>query len=227
MRRILSCIFLALLFIGLSCTKDTDIKFPSPEGYVNDFAYLLTDDEYIDIDAQLTVLEIDTSAEVVVVTIDSLEGVSIEDYAVKLFEAWDIGKKDKDNGILLLIAVQESETKIEVGYGLEEIITDGRAGRILDEAVLPHFKEGDYASGIIAGVDAIEEYIRAGTPQVEPGSKSFIDRIHLSLPVLIVIGVIASIISSFLSRMNIIAGGLLSIIAGIIIGLSYGGLLAT
>lgn len=222
MKRLYICILLIFLFISISCGKKTDIVFPKPQGYVNDFTYLLTTEENNYLEYQLTILEEDTTAEVVVITIDSLEGHSIEDYAVGLFEAWGIGKKDKDNGILLLLAIQEQLVKIEVGYGLEEIITDGRAGNILDLS----FNEVDYATGIINSVDYIEQYLRDGTLPIEPEGKSFSDRIHLSTPILIITGIIAFAVTSVLSRRNIIAGGLLGIIAGIFIGLSYGGWLA-
>ena len=107
----------------------------------------------------ITDLEKETTAEIAVVTTDSLEGKSIEMYAVELFEAWGIGKADKDNGILFLVALKDREYRIEVGYGLENVITDVIASDILDEIVLPKFKEVKYGLGSFECVQKISEYI--------------------------------------------------------------------
>jgi uncharacterized protein len=90
-----------------------------------------------------------------VVTIPSLEGQSVDTYTLKLFNQWGVGKKKKDNGVMLLIAPQDRKVRIEVGYGLEATIPDGRAGRILDEDILPHFKNGNYGLGALTGVQRL------------------------------------------------------------------------
>ena len=101
--------------------------YPPPRGFVSDSAHLLSGEAVNELTARLDRLERDTSAEVAVVTIETLGGHPIEEYAAGLFERWGIGKKDKDNGVLFLVAYDESELRIEVGYGLESVITDGRA----------------------------------------------------------------------------------------------------
>jgi uncharacterized protein len=109
---------------------------------------------------RLVQLEKDTTAEVAVVTINTIEGQNIDDYANKLFNKWGIGKKDKNNGILFLIDLGDRKTRIEVGYGLESVITDEVAQNILDNKVLPQFTIQNYENGILNGTQAIEEHIR-------------------------------------------------------------------
>jgi uncharacterized protein len=96
-----------------------------------------------------------TGIEMAVVVMRSLDGVSIEEAAASLFAMWGIGKKDRDNGLLLLWSLGERKVRVEVGYGLEGVLPDGKAGAILDAYVIPHFRAGDFDAGILAGVDAL------------------------------------------------------------------------
>lgn len=122
-----------------------------PQGWVSDFAGIMSDMTKSQIDALSAEVKKTTGAEIAVVTVSSLEGMSVEEYAVKLFKQWGIGEKGKDNGVLFLIAPNEHKTRIEVGYGLEPVITDGRAGEIIRETVIPFFKAEDYDQGILQG----------------------------------------------------------------------------
>lgn len=130
-------------------------KLDRPSGFVSDFARVLSVDQKTALEQKLSTFEKETSNEIAVVTVDSLKGDYIENYAVKLFADWGIGKKDKDNGVLFLVAVSDRAMRIEVGYGLEGALTDALSVRILDDNVRPFFKQNDYAGGIGAGVDAI------------------------------------------------------------------------
>ena len=91
-------------------------------------------------------VEQQTTAEIAVVTVPSLDGMTVEEYASRLFKAWGIGKKGRDNGVLVLVAPTEHKMRIEVGYGLEAVLPDGLAGQIVRTECLPRFKEGDYAA---------------------------------------------------------------------------------
>jgi hypothetical protein len=104
-------------------------------------------------------LERKTTAEVVVVTVNSLEGKTIEKYAFDLFNSWGIGKKEKNNGVLFLVAPNEKWCRIEVGIGLENIITDYIAKKIIDEAAIPNFKNNNYGKGTYDSVKRISDYI--------------------------------------------------------------------
>ncbi|MEW6516240.1 MAG: TPM domain-containing protein [candidate division FCPU426 bacterium] len=122
-----------------------------PMGRVSDFADVIPADKEAQIAGLLDYVKTATGAELAVVTVASLDGLAVDTYANQLFNQWGIGEKGKDNGALLLIAPNERKVRIEVGYGLEPVLTDGRCGRILDEQVLPAFKAGDYGQGALNG----------------------------------------------------------------------------
>lgn len=134
---------------------------PVPASYVNDYGNLLNSEIIAELSAAGQALEQKTGAELVLVTVDSLGGETIEDYAVALFRAWGLGKKDQNNGVLLLVdrerllAGQSGKVRIEVGYGLEGAIPDGKAGHILDYYVLPQWEHGDIGAGIRLGYLAL------------------------------------------------------------------------
>lgn len=130
-------------------------KSLKPAGYVTDLAKVLSASQEQQLEQLLTELEHATTAEIAVVTLPSLEGGEISDFANRLFEQWRIGKRGKDNGILLLAAIEDRKVWIEVGYGLEALIPDARAGRILDESVIPYFRKGQVDQGIVEGTMAL------------------------------------------------------------------------
>jgi uncharacterized protein len=137
---------------------------PAPGGYVNDFASVLDDDAEEYLEGFLAMLERDTSAEVVVATVASLDGMTVEDYANRLFAEWRIGQSAADNGVLLLVAPRERAVRIEVGYGLEPVLPDGLAGEIIRTEILPEFRAGNTPRGIGRGLNRISEIVRAATP---------------------------------------------------------------
>jgi len=218
---------LALLITVFSRALVSGQDFPAYQGFVNDYAGLLSPAGKAELEAKLSQLKNDTTAEVAVVTMKNLEGDSVEDYAVRLFEKWGIGKKDKNNGVLFLVAVDDRKMRIEVGYGLEPVITDGRAGRIRDNDVIPRFKQNDYEGGIVAGVNSIEKYIRDGTPPApleENPVKSFLGN---WLFIGFWLAVITIYLTGFLARSKSIwMGGIWGGVAGAIMGLAIGGIAA-
>ena len=140
--------------------------FPRPSGHVNDFAQVLTADDRAYLENFLRTLERDTTAEVVVVTVTSLDGLTIEEYANRLFADWGIGTKTKDNGVLLLVAPAERKVRIEVGYGLEGSLPDGLAGEIIRTAIVPEFQQGNMRRGIGRGLDRISRVVRGDAAAV-------------------------------------------------------------
>lgn len=133
---------------------DVLLESLTPAGYVSDFAGVMGERRE-PVEELLTELEQKTGAEVGVVTLRSLEGTDIDDFAVRLFERWGIGQAGRDNGVLLIAAIEDRNVRIEVGYGLEPVINDARAGRLLDEAVIPYFRNEDYGSGLASGAASI------------------------------------------------------------------------
>lgn len=132
---------------------------PTTEFYVNDYAGLLDEETKNYIINVNKKLYSQTGAQIVVVTVPSLEGDSLEDYATELFRDFGIGDKTKNNGLLLLLALKERQFRVEVGYGLEGILPDAKTGRIQDEYIIPYLKENEWNAGIKNGFNAFLEII--------------------------------------------------------------------
>ena len=151
MRRPLFVCLAALLF-ALPAAAQT---FPQLTGRVVDEAGILDDSARRALTAKLADLEAKTTDQVVVVTLSSLQGLTIEDYGVRLGRQWKIGQKDKNNGVLLIVAPTDRKVRIEVGYGLEGMLPDAVASLIVQQSILPRFRANDFPGGIARGVDDI------------------------------------------------------------------------
>lgn len=150
-------IIFSFLFFGIFSTPTTQAyQNPgSPEGFVNDYASLLSSQEEQLLENTLIQFESESTNEISIVALPSLEGDTIENFSVQLFEDWAIGKKTQDNGVLILVSLEEKAMRIEVGYGLEGVITDAQAGRVVNTIIKPAFKEGSYYSGLAQAVNAL------------------------------------------------------------------------
>lgn len=144
---------LALLFVSVTSLQAQD--FPEPTGFVVDQANLLSAEEEAQLSQKLEALKSQSNREFAVATIADLQGYDIAEYGYQLGRAWGVGNEGEDDGILLIIAPNERKMRIEVGYGLEGIITDGLSGQIIRNIITPQFKDGNMFAGIDAGVDAI------------------------------------------------------------------------
>ncbi|MGA8170903.1 MAG: TPM domain-containing protein [Methylocystis sp.] len=140
-------------------------NFPQLTGRVTDQANVISAPAKASIETKLQNLEDKSSIQLVVATVNSLEGADIETYANGLFRAWKLGMAKKNNGVLFLIAPAEHKMRIEVGYGLEGVLTDAVSSVIIRAAVAPHFKTGDYSGGVERGVDAIIETLSSDTSE--------------------------------------------------------------
>lgn len=136
-------------------------KVPALTGRIVDNANIITRKDKEEINSYLESLENSTGAQVAVLTINSLNGYSIEDFSMKVAESWKLGQKDKDNGALIVVALKEHKARIEVGYGLEGTLTDTKCGLILRNVIIPEFRNGDYSEGIVKGVKNIAGIISA------------------------------------------------------------------
>lgn len=134
--------------------------FPPLSGRVVDAAHLLSADQVAQLDQLSAQVEQASSRQFVVATIPDLQGYPIEDYGYKLGRAWRLGQKDANNGIILIVAPNERKVRIEVGYGLEPIMTDAMSSVIINDTILPKFKAGDMAGGIVDGANAIAEQMK-------------------------------------------------------------------
>lgn len=147
-------LFIALLLV-LPAAAQSKIDFPPLTGRVVDQANLLDPATEQALTEKLAALEAGSTDQLVVVTVNSLEDQEIEDYGYQLGRAWGIGQKENDNGALLIVAPNERKVRVEVGYGLEPILTDAFSSQLIRNDILPSFRDGDYQAGVIKGVDAL------------------------------------------------------------------------
>jgi uncharacterized protein len=143
------------------------LEVPYLAGRVNDQASLLDDGFEGQLEERLRTLEEETGAQVAVLTIPSLEGDPLEDFSMRVAETWKLGRAGADDGVLILIARDERRMRIEVGYGLEPVLTDAEAGRIVSRLMAPKFRAGDFDGGVDAAVEAVSSAIR-GEPVTLP-----------------------------------------------------------
>ena len=146
-----------LLIAAIGAVPLTGIPNPRTRDgtWVTDMPGMLRADTITRLNSTIGEFERTSGAEMAVVVIQSLDALSIEEAAVKLFELWSIGKKSKDNGLLLLWSTGDRRVRVEVGYGLEGVLPDGKVGAILDAYVIPKFRSGEFDDGLLAGVDAL------------------------------------------------------------------------
>ena len=162
--------FILLILFSFNCFA---VVKPTTDFYVNDYAGLLNAETKSYIINANKKLNSQTGAQIVVVTIPSLGNSSLEDYATQLFRNFGIGDKTKNNGVLLLLALEERQFRVEVGYGLEGILPDGKTGRIQDEFIIPYLKQNKWDDGIKNGFSAILE-VFATEYNVEVGAETAI-----------------------------------------------------
>lgn len=143
------------------------LEVPALQGPVNDIAGILSAKEKAEIESFLLHNEKISQLQIAVLIITSLKNEVLEDYSIKVAEAWKLGSKEKDSGALLLISINDRKLRIEVGYGLEENLTDAVCARIIRNVISPEFKNGNYRSGILQGVKAITGYALQDTTLME------------------------------------------------------------
>jgi len=142
--------------IGSVCFAKTEIpQTPTSSIYVQDYANVLSNDAKYKINTLGASLQKKTKAQIVVVTIKALEGTPVEEYSLGILRQWGVGDKSLNNGVVMLIAVEDKKSRIEVGYGLEGALPDAKTGQLQDEYMLPYFKNGEYESGILNGYAAV------------------------------------------------------------------------
>src|SRR4029079_12582022 len=161
---VLAVLVVLLVLPFTAAAKD----IPPLTGRIVDQANLLTPEQRQRIETKLAQFEQQTGDQVAVLTVDSLDGEAIEDYANKVGRAWALGQKGKDNGVLLLVSKGDRKMRIEVGYGLEPVLTDLQTKIIQDQMIIPYFKKGDLGGGIEAGVNAILSTINGKPVQPAP-----------------------------------------------------------
>lgn len=132
------------------------LEIPPLKGYVNDYGQMLSPEEAAQISADLDSYEKATSTQIFILTVPSLEGQVLEEFSIKVAEAWKAGQKQKDNGIIILLVKNDRKIRIEVGQGLEGSVTDLTSGRIIREEMIPYLREGKTALALQAAIEKIK-----------------------------------------------------------------------
>lgn len=165
MKKLFSVICFGIILSVLLSVSSFAVKLPEPTNdfFVNDFAGVLTEEDKSELMKIGENLFVKTGAQVVVVTVETLDGADASEYALELGRKWGVGNKEENNGVVLLLSVSERKVTIQVGYGLEGRLTDGKTGRILDNYAIPYLKNNDFSTGLTEAYKAIvsevyEEY---------------------------------------------------------------------
>lgn len=204
------------------------LEVPPLKGYVNDYAAMISPEVKAKLEEELQAFEHTDSTQLVILTVPSLQGDPIEDFGIRVGEAWKIGQKNKDNGIILIVAKEDRRMRIEVGKGLEGRLTDLLSGRIIDLVIAPRFKRGDFNGGFQAGVAALRDAVRGEFQADEPKGhsrgrgQSFFTFLLFGLVILLFLGSISRILGG-------IAGfiGLPALVHSSLIPLGFLGLILT
>jgi len=225
MRAIRGGMVAAILLLPLFALPSFVLAYKSPgqpTGFVNDFAKVLTAEQVLELNKELAQYSLQGEGnDISVVTIPTLGGDDIESYASTLFKEWGIGKKGKDYGVLLLVAIEDRKMRIEVGYGVEALLTDAQSGVIIRNTLMPAFRAGDYYGGISAAVRQIAGALSSDAPPVVDESPT---SLKLSFDTTLVIAFFFfSFVGSVLgASRSWWLGGVLGGIGGVVIGFFYG-----
>lgn len=223
---------LAALFAGavFSAAPALALEPPALQGRVTDLADMISPAMEQRLTSYLAELEKTDGTQVAILTIPSLEGDSLEDFSLRVaHDAWKLGQEKEDNGVLLLVSKEDRKLRIEVGYGLEGVLTDVLSGSIIDQVITPRFKAGDFDGGIAAGTQAIAQAVR-GEYVAPQKSKRESHGIGSLLPLILFVFVGAHLLTPARGRVvetkdgkKVVRGSGLGILPWLLIGSSLGG----
>jgi uncharacterized protein len=220
----LRCLFLAAgaFFVAVPTPAAPLHAVPALEARVTDLTGTLGASDSALLESELALLERETGSQVVILLVDSTRPEAIEQYAIRVAEAWKLGRGGVDDGVLILVALDDRRIRIEVGYGLEGVLPDARTNRIIDRAIAPHFAEGRIADGLAAGTAAIADAVR-GEALPEPASMPRgLPDVGGLLPILLIIGLtLGGVLKRAFGALPgaALAGGIVGVIAWFIVGI--------
>lgn len=180
MRKRHLAILAALLLFAVTAGSLRALNVPQLQGRVNDYGGILQPQEKNDLEAYLASVETKTTAQLVLLTLKSLEGDPLEDFSIRVAEAWKIGQKGKDNGVILIVSMAEHAVRIEVGYGLEAILPDGKCGTIIRQIVVPEFRGRSYYTGIKNAFQTMAQVIGGDSSAIQDLEKQDASSAHSS-----------------------------------------------
>ncbi len=221
---ILSAVFVTtLLFFCSLSVLALDVPNPPKNGYVLDQTQTLTKEEIQSMNRMGLEVQKKTKAQIAVLLIPTLDGEDVSDYANRVFRAWGIGDKEKNNGVLFLIALKDKQMRIEVGYGLEGAINDGKAGEILDQYAIPYFQKGKFGLGVMETYKVLVGEVSKEYGVSIDGSQTYTkqDSIELSPLQLLLIGV--GILALIIVDMTFFGGAITQSILWILVSGRGGG----
>jgi uncharacterized protein len=192
-------IFLVFTFlhVGTSLAVRPSAIPEKPVSWVSDYAQVLNPAEQEQLNQRLALLEKETSTQIFVAIFPALpEDFYLEDFSVKLFEQWRPGSNHNNNGVLLTIFMADRKLRIEVGYGLEDVLTDALSDRIIQAEILPHFKNGAYASGISQGIDAIVAAVAGKYQEPVEGAESSVNWVEILIFLIIAVIILSRFFGS-------------------------------
>ncbi|MFH1346638.1 MAG: TPM domain-containing protein [Spirochaetota bacterium] len=213
-------LFLFILIAALPVAVFAYVNPGAPSGFVNDFAGVLNNEQKQQLEQKLSGFEKSAGNEILIAIVESLDGDTIENFSVKLFEDWGVGKQGKDNGALILVAVDDRQMRIEVGYGLEGVLTDAQSFWIINNEMAPAFGNNDFYGGLNAATDKIISAIGGEViPEENSSPKENVNYFNIFAFVIFAFVWLGSILGRSKSWW---LGGLLGGVAGIIIGFIKG-----
>lgn len=177
-----------ILLLSLLAAARLEAAFPPVPALtarVNDYAGMISPEAKAAIERKLAALDAEESTQIAILTVPSLQGEPIEEFSIRVVEAWKLGQKERDNGILLIVSKGDRKVRIEVGFGLEGRLTDLQSGRIIDEIIKPAFARGDFDAGFTGAVDALTAAVK-GEFKALPSKKGEKDNAP-SIPLVLVI----------------------------------------
>lgn len=218
MFRLAMAFALALLVLGGSCAR-ADAVIPPLTSRVTDVTGTLTGDQLVSLETMLRAFEAKRGTQISVLVVSTTEPETIEQYSMRVVEQWKLGRKNIDDGVLLIVAKNDRALRIEVGYGLEGVLTDATSSRIINEAIVPRFRNGDFYGGITAGLDAIMR-VTSGEPLAPPQPRPLSgDGAGRLLPVLFLLTVMAGgLLRAMFGRLPgaVVTGGVVGVLAWVL-----------
>lgn len=216
----------ALLALGAFA----DVPVPSLTARVTDLTGTLTRAQQAALEQKLQQFEAEKGSQVAVLMVPTSEPETIEQYSIRVVEQWKLGRKGTDDGALLIIAKDDHTVRIEVGYGIEGVLTDAISSRIIREDIIPRFKEGNFFGGVDAGIDRIMSVIRGeALPPPKHASSEGAEAIRRLLPAILVLTVVlGGALRAFLGRGAgaVVTGGVVGVIGWLLSGAIFVGLMA-
>jgi len=207
----------AILFLSLACIASAQVAVPALTGRVVDQAATLTSEQKATLEQTLQAFEAKKGSQIAVLIVPTTAPETIEQYGLRVAEQWKVGRKKIDDGAVLVVAKNDRAVRIEVGYGLEGVLTDVTSKRIISETIVPRFKEGDFYGGIAGGVDQIIRVI-GGEPLPTPDARSARGAAGLQqyVPIIfILVLVVGGLLRSVLGRFPgaLVTGGVVAVVA--------------